>query len=47
MCTIGRIPVSAIPAPTLTSSCSRMPTLTTRSGCRRSTSPKNWPEISA
>ena len=34
MCTIGRMPVSARPAPTLTSSCSRMPTLTTRSGWR-------------
>ncbi len=32
VCTIGRIPVSARPAPTFTSSCSRMPTLTTRSG---------------
>jgi len=47
VCTIGRIPVNASPAPTLTSSCSRMPTLTTRSGCRRSTSPKYWPLISA
>ncbi len=47
VCTIGRIPVSARPAPTLTSSCSRMPTLITRSGWRASTSPKNWPEISA
>ena len=47
VCTIGRIPARASPAPTSTSSCSRMPTLTTRSGWRRSTAPKNCPEISA
>ena len=47
MCTIGRIPASASPPPTLTMSCSLMPTLSTRSGCLAAALPNMSEEISA
>ena len=47
MCTIGRIPASASPPPTLTISCSLMPTLSTRSGYLAAALPNMSAEISA